>query len=143
MKLIRFGVSLPEELSRKFDRLIKRKNYPNRSEAIRDMIRRALVQEDIDSDRVVAGVLSLLYDHHKTAISETLNALQHDHHKSIISTTHVHLDHDNCLEVILLHGRARDIKKFADGIISIKGVKHGGLHLTSTGDTAQTHGHGR
>lgn len=134
MKLIRFGVSLPEDLSRKFDRLIKRKKYPNRSEAIRDMIRRELVQEDIDSDRVVAGVLSLLYDHHKTAISETLNALQHDHHESIISTTHVHLDHDNCLEVIMLHGRAKDIKKFADGIISIKGVKHGGLHLTSTGE---------
>ncbi|MBE0643854.1 MAG: nickel-responsive transcriptional regulator NikR [Bacteroidetes bacterium] len=134
MKLIRFGVSLPEDLIRKFDRLIKRKEYPNRSEAIRDLIRRELVEEDIESDRVVAGVLSLLYDHHKTAISETLNALQHDHHKSIISTTHVHLDHDNCLEVIMLHGRARDIKKFADGIISIKGVKHGGLHLTSTGD---------
>lgn len=134
MKLIRFGVSLPEDLSRKFDRLIKRKKYPNRSEAIRDMIRRELVQEDIDSDREVAGVLSLLYDHHKTAISETLNALQHDHHESIISTTHVHLDHDNCLEVIMLHGRAKDIKTFADGIISIKGVKHGGLHLTSTGE---------
>lgn len=134
MKLLRFGVSLPEDLINKFDRLIKRKKYSNRSEAIRDLIRRELVQEDIESDRVVAGVLSLLYDHHKSAISETLNALQHDYHKSIISNTHVHLDHDNCLEVILLHGRAKDIKKFADGIISIKGVKHGGLHLTSTGD---------
>ncbi len=134
MNLIRFGVSLPEDLSSNFDDLIKRKGYATRSEAIRDMIRRELVQEAIESDRIVAGVLSLLYDHHKTAISETLNALQHDHHDSIISTTHVHLDHDNCLEVILLHGRARDIKQFADSIISIKGVKHGGLHLTSTGD---------
>ncbi|MDT8324422.1 MAG: nickel-responsive transcriptional regulator NikR [Bacteroidota bacterium] len=134
MKLQRFGVSLPEDLIRKFDRLIKRKRYPNRSEAIRDLIRRELVQEDIASDRVVAGVLSLLYDHHKTAISETLNAVQHDHHGSIISTTHVHLDHDNCLEVILLHGRAKDITAFADSVISIKGVKHGGLHLTSTGE---------
>ncbi|MCZ7557029.1 MAG: nickel-responsive transcriptional regulator NikR [Bacteroidia bacterium] len=134
MKLTRFGVSLPEDLISRFDALIRRKQYPNRSEAIRDLIRRELVQEDIASDRMVAGVLSLLYDHHKTAISETLNALQHDHHDSIISTTHVHLDHDNCLEVILLHGRAKDIKHFADSIISIKGVKHGGLHLTSTGD---------
>ncbi|MBR9978938.1 MAG: nickel-responsive transcriptional regulator NikR [Bacteroidetes bacterium] len=134
MKLIRFGVSLPEDLIRKFDRLTKRKKYPNRSEAIRDLIRRELVQEAVDSDRIVAGVLSVLYDHHKTAISETLTSLQHDHHKSIISTTHVHLDHDNCLEVIMLHGRAKDIRKFADGIISIKGVKHGGLHLTSTGE---------
>lgn len=134
MNLIRFGVSLPEDLSSNFDDLIRRKGYATRSEAIRDMIRRELVQEAIESDRIVAGVLSLLYDHHKTAISETLNALQHDHHDSIISTTHVHLDHDNCLEVILLHGRAKDIKHFADSIISIKGVKHGGLHLTSTGD---------
>ncbi len=134
MNLIRFGVSLPEDLSSNFDDLIRRKGYSTRSEAIRDMIRRELVQEAIESDRIVAGVLSLLYDHHKTAISETLNALQHDHHDSIISTTHVHLDHDNCLEVILLHGRAKDIKHFADSIISIKGVKHGGLHLTSTGD---------
>ncbi len=134
MKLMRFGVSLPEDLIRKFDRLIKRKRYSNRSEAIRDLIRRELVQEDVDSDRVVAGVLSLLYDHHKTAISEVLTAVQHDHHDSIISTTHVHLDHDNCLEVILLHGRAKDIKRFADSVISIKGVKHGGLHLTSTGE---------
>jgi len=134
VKLIRFGVSLPEELIRKFDRLIKRKKYPNRSEAIRDLIRRELVQEEIESDRVVAGVLSLLYDHHQTAISETLNALQHDHHESIIATSHVHLDHDNCLEVIMLYGRAKNIKKFADAIISIKGVKHGGLHLTSTGE---------
>ena len=133
MKLVRFGVSLPQELMKKFDRLVKRKRYPNRSEAIRDLIRRELVHEEIDSDKNVAGVLSLLYDHHKSAIAEKLTALQHDHHQSIISNTHVHLDHDNCLEVILLHGRAKDIKKFADGIISIKGVKHGGLHLTSAG----------
>ena len=133
MKLVRFGVSLPKDLMTKFDRLVKRKRYPNRSEAIRDLIRRELVQEDIASDKIVAGVLSLLYDHHKSAIAEKLTSLQHDHHQSIISITHVHLDHDNCLEVILLHGRARDIKKFADGIISIKGVKHGGLHLTSAG----------
>lgn len=133
MKLVRFGVSLPKDLMTKFDRLVKRKRYPNRSEAIRDLIRRELVQEDIASDKIVAGVLSLLYDHHKSSIAEKLTSLQHDHHQSIISNTHVHLDHDNCLEVILLHGRARDIKKFADGIISIKGVKHGGLHLTSAG----------
>ncbi|PLX29509.1 MAG: nickel-responsive transcriptional regulator NikR [Ignavibacteria bacterium] len=133
MKLVRFGVSLPQELMKKFDRLVKRKRYPNRSEAIRDLIRRELVHEEIASDKNVAGVLSLLYDHHKSAIAEKLTALQHDHHQSIISNTHVHLDHDNCLEVILLHGRAKDIKKFADGIISIKGVKHGGLHLTSAG----------
>ncbi|OGU56857.1 MAG: nickel-responsive regulator [Ignavibacteria bacterium RBG_13_36_8] len=133
MKLIRFGVSLPEQLIKEFDTLIKKKNYSNRSEAIRDLIRKDLVQEEIDKDADVAGVLNILYDHHKPALTDKLNVLQHDYYKSIISTTHIHLDHDNCLEVVLLRGKAGDIKNFADGIISIKGVKHGGLHLTSTG----------
>jgi len=133
MKLKRFGVSLPENLIKQFDRLIKKKNYQNRSEAIRDLIRNELVKEEIKKDQQVAGVLNILYDHHKSTLSEKLNSLQHDYYKSIISTTHIHLDHDNCLEVVVLKGKAKDIKDFADKIISIKGVKHGGLHLTSTG----------
>lgn len=133
MKLIRFGVSFPETLLKQFDKLIKKKKYPNRSEAIRDLIRRELIKEEIDSDAEVAGVLNILYDHHKYALSEKLNSLQHEYYESIISSTHVHLNHDNCLEVILLKGKAKNIKKFADQIISVKGVKHGDLHLTSSG----------
>lgn len=133
MKLIRFGVSLPQGLIKPFDRLIKRKNYPDRSEAIRDLIRKALIEEEIEQDAEVIGVLNILYDHHVPSISKKLNSLQHDYIQSIISTAHIYLDHDNCIEVILLRGKASETKAFADGIISTKGVKHGGLHLTSTG----------
>ena len=133
MKLIRFGVSLQETLIKKFDHLIKKKKYPNRSEAIRDLIRKELVQEEIKSDQQVAGVLNILYDHHKNALSDKLNSIQHDYFHSIISSTHVHLDHDNCLEIIILKGKSKDIREISDSIIAIKGVKHGELSMTSLG----------
>ena len=133
MNLVRFGVSLPRELSQRFDLLCQKKKYPNRSEAIRDLIRHALVEEEIEGDALVIGVLNLLYDHHKRELQEKLTLFQHDHHEKFISTTHVHLDHDNCLEVILLKGKAREIMTIADQMIAIKGVKHGQVYLTSTG----------
>jgi CopG family transcriptional regulator, nickel-responsive regulator len=133
MKLTRFGVSLQDTLIKKFDRLIKKKKYSNRSEAIRDLIRRELVQEEIKSDQQVAGVLNILFDHHKTSMSDKLNSIQHDYFHNIISSTHIHLDHDNCLEVIILKGKSKDIREISDRIIAIKGVKHGELSMTSLG----------
>lgn len=133
MKLIRFGVSLPEKLSKRFDTLIKGKKYSNRSEAIRDLIRKSLVEEEIEADALVVGVLNLLYDHHKRELQDKLTEFQHDNHEMFISTTHVHLDHDNCLEVILLKGRAGEIKKLAEQMIAVKGIKHGQVFMTSTG----------
>ena len=133
MKLIRFGVSLQDVLIKKFDRLIKKKKYSNRSEAIRDLIRRELVQEEIKSDQQVAGVLNILFDHHKTSMSDKLNSIQHDYFHNIVSSTHIHLDHDNCLEVIILKGKSKDIREISDRIIAIKGVKHGELSMTSLG----------
>lgn len=133
MKLVRFGVSLPENLSQRFDSLINRKKYSNRSEAIRDLIRNTLIEEDIESDEMVIGVLNLLYDHHKRELQDKLTLFQHDNHDQFISTTHVHLDHDNCLEVILLKGKAGRIKTLAEQMIAIKGIKHGHVYLTSTG----------
>jgi len=132
-RVIRFGVSLPETLSERFDALIKQKQYPNRSEAIRDLIRKVLIEEEIQQDEEVLGVLHILYDHHQRELSDRLTDIQHDYHEHIISTTHVHLDHSNCLEVILLKGRAREIKQLGDRIIAIKGVKNGQLYLTSRG----------
>ncbi len=131
--LIRFGVSLPQTLIQRFDQLIKQKQYPNRSEAIRDLIRKMLIEEEIVQDQEVIGVLHLLYDHHKRELSDRLTDIQHDHHDLIISSTHVHLDHDNCLEVILMKGRAGQIRTIADKLIAIKGVKNGQLYLTSQG----------
>ncbi|MBN1407156.1 MAG: nickel-responsive transcriptional regulator NikR [Calditrichaceae bacterium] len=132
-QLIRFGVSLPEDLIKKFDDLIKRKEYPNRSEAIRDLIRKTLIEEEIAGDQIVIGVLHLLFDHHKRDLSEKLTDIQHDHHDVIISSTHVHLDHDNCLEVIMLKGKASIIRGLSDRMIATKGVKHGQLYMTSQG----------
>lgn len=131
--LIRFGVSLPEHLITKFDNLIKKKEYPNRSEAIRDLIRKTLIEEEIAGDQKVIGVLHLLFDHHKRDLSDKLTDIQHDHHEVIISSTHIHLDHDNCLEVIMLKGKASTIRTLSDRMIATKGVKHGQLYLTSQG----------
>jgi CopG family nickel-responsive transcriptional regulator len=132
-KIVRFGVSLPQNLITPFDDLIRQKEYPNRSEAIRDMIRQKLVQEEIEQDEAVVGVLHLLYDHHTRELTDHLTGVQHDHHDWIISATHVHLDHHNCLEVILMRGKASDIKRLSDRMLATKGVKHGQLYLTSTG----------
>lgn len=132
--MVRFGVSLPRQLIERFDALIQEKNYPNRSEAIRDLIRKKLVEEEIELGEQVVGVLHLLYDHHKRELTDHLTEIQHDHHEWIISATHVHLDHHNCLEVILLRGNANEIKRLADQMIACKGVKHGQLYLTSTGE---------
>lgn len=132
MKTIRFGVSLPQDLIESFDAHIKSKNYTNRSEAIRDLIRKSLIDENISSNKEVLGVLHILYDHHKRELSDKLTTLQHNHHDLIISTTHVHLNHDDCLEVILLKGKVKAIKTLADRMIAVNGVKSGKLYLTST-----------
>ena len=131
MSLVRFGVSLPKELIERFDAYIHRKKYTNRSEAIRDLIRRALIEEEITTNKSVIGVLHIIYDHHQRDLSDKLNDIQHDHHEQIISTTHVHLDHNNCLEVTLLKGNVEVIRSLSEKIIATKGVKNGKLYLTS------------
>ncbi|HHJ51930.1 MAG TPA: nickel-responsive transcriptional regulator NikR [Caldithrix abyssi] len=132
-KLVRFSISLPEDLIHKFDDLIRRKQYSNRSEAVRDLIRRELIAEQIEKDQSVLGVLHLLYDHHKHDLSDKLADIQHHAYEMIISTTHVHVDHDNCLEVVLLKGQASRIRELSDKMIACAGVKSGKLYLTSQG----------
>lgn len=129
--LIRTGISLERELLEKFDRLIERKGYQNRSEAIRDLVRDHFVQEEVVSNREVVGTLTLVYDHHQPKLSEQLIEAQHDYTGQVLATTHVHLDHHNCLEVIILKGRGTDVKTFSDRLLSLRGVKHGKLVLTS------------
>jgi len=132
--LKRFGVSIDSDLQKKFDRLIKKKGYGNRSEAIRDLIREALVSEEWETgDRDTVGVFSLVYDHHKSDLSMVINTIQHHNLDIIRSSTHVHIDHNNCLEVIILKGKSREIKKLTDQLASTKGIKHGKLIMTSTG----------
>ncbi len=133
-KTIRFGVSLNSDLLEQFDALCEERSYPNRSEAIRDLIRCVLVEKEQQSgEREIAGVLSLVYDHHFSDLAQRLVEIQHDEHDVILTTMHVHLDHHNCLEVLILKGDGGAIRRLADKLISTKGVKHGKLTLTTTG----------
>ena len=134
METTRFGVSIDGELLRKFDQLIARKGYTNRSEAIRDLIRDSLVQtewESVSADTI--GTITIVYNSHTHELSDLLAHIQHGYHSFIIATTHVHLDDKNCLEVLIVRGKGEEIKKISDRLISARGVKHGKLSLTTTG----------
>lgn len=134
-KLERIGVSLDEELLSGFDRLIAKQGYPNRSEAIRDLIRSRLSEEKLakPTARAVAGVF-LVYDHHLARLSQRLVDVQHDHLLRVIASTHVHLDQDNCLEAIILKGQVKDIERIADRMTSLKGVKLSRVNIVTTGE---------
>jgi len=130
----RTGEGTDSELLDQFDQLINKRGYTNRSEAFRDLIRDELVQKTWESpESNVVGTVTLVYDHHVRMLSEKLTGLQHDFHRSILSTLHVHLDHDNCLEVLVVRGKAGTVQKIADALISTKGVKHGRLTITTSG----------
>ncbi len=132
--LSRIGVAIDSDLLEKFDRLIARRGYTNRSEAFRDLIRDELVQKMAESpESNVVGTVTLVYDHHVRMLSDRLIDLQHDYHRAILSTLHVHLDHDHCLEVLVVRGKAAEVRKIADVLISTKGVKHGRLTITTAG----------
>jgi CopG family nickel-responsive transcriptional regulator len=133
-KLARFGISIPEELLKAFDEYIERKHYANRSEAIRDLIRQKLVEEEWrESKEEVVGVITYLYDHHKRELTDKLIEIQHDYYDKIITTQHIHVNHDRCLEAILVRGKANEIKDLADKIQAQKGVLHLNLALTTLG----------
>jgi CopG family nickel-responsive transcriptional regulator len=130
----RFSISLPPSLLRQLDEMSGDKGYDNRSLAIADMIRDRLVEHRQKfGNEDIAGTITLVYDHHKPHLQATLTDIQHDHHDVILSTVHVHLDHHNCLEVLLVRGKAAVIKQIADELIGAKGVKHGKLTVTTTG----------
>jgi CopG family nickel-responsive transcriptional regulator len=130
----RFGISLDEGLLKRFDRVIARKGYVNRSEAIRDLIRDTLVKEEwAEGTGETVGTITLVYSHDVRELADTLTDIQHGFHDSVVSTMHIHLDGHNCLEVLVVRGRGRDIRKIADRLIGTKGVKHGKLTLATTG----------
>ncbi len=133
-KTTRFGISIDQRLLSRFDDLIAEKGYLNRSEAIRDLIRNNLVNEQWENDEEeTVGTVTMVYDHHTRELSDKLTERQHVHHTSIISVLHVQLDPHNCLEVAVLKGKAKDIKQLADQLIGTKGVKHGKLIMTTIG----------
>ena len=133
-ELARIGIAIPKELAQKFDRLIGHRGYTNRSEAVRDLVRKDLVNEIAASPGAeVYGTVTLLYDHHAGQVQDKLTDLQHEYHEAILSSVHVHIDHDNCLEVIIVHGKSPSVRKLADTLIATKGVKHGRFELTTSG----------
>lgn len=131
--LKRFSISLEENLLDIFDQHIADKAYNNRSEAIRDLIRKTFVEKEWEEDRDVMGVISLVYDHHQPQLQKRVTELQHDFHHQIVSTTHVHMDHDNCLEVIIVKGKAKNVIDLADRLRALKGVRNSNLAMNSTG----------
>jgi CopG family transcriptional regulator, nickel-responsive regulator len=133
-ELSRIGVAIDSELLRKFDDLIAKRGYTNRSEAFRDLIRDELVEHASESpDRKVVGTVSIVYDHHVRLLNGKLTGMQHEHYHHVLSTLHVHLDRDHCLEVLVVRGKASEVKKLADTLIATKGVKHGRLTIATTG----------
>lgn len=130
--LNRIGVAIDADLLEQFDALIRSRGYGSRSEAFRNLIRDALINDASGrEDSEVVGTITLVYDHRQRMLSDRLTAAQHEFHHVMLSTLHVHLDHDHCLEVVVVRGGAGHVRKVADVLISMKGVKHGRLTLTS------------
>jgi len=132
-ELFRFGVSLEKALLDKFDRLIKGKNYTNRSEAFRDLIRQELIKKEWQEGKEIAGAITLIYNHHKRELLNKIIDVQHNFQKVIISAQHIHLDHNSCLEIVAIKGKTEEAQNLANTLKSIKGVKHATLSMSSTG----------
>jgi CopG family nickel-responsive transcriptional regulator len=134
MPVQRVGVSFDPELLSDFDELIKKRNYSSRSEAVRDLIRKALIEAKVEEGKgEVIGTLTYVYNHHEGEVNSRLLELQHGHHHEILFTTHVHMDHDMCLEVLIVKGKTRKVRELGNNIKAIKGVKHGELVITRSG----------
>jgi len=132
--LVRFGVSIPDDLLEKFDVLIQEQGYTNRSEAIRDLIRNRFVEDEWSrSEEDVVGTVTVVYNHEQSELAQKLTEIQHRKHDLIISSVHVHLDQHNCLEVLIMRGAPAEVKKAGELLISTRGVKHGKITMTTTG----------
>lgn len=131
-ELVRFGVSIDQDLLENYDRLINERGYATRSEAIRDLIRDALIQQKIElaAEASALGSLTLVYDHHARNLAQEMGKIQHDFHETILSVMHLHVSHDDCMEIIALRGVVSDIVALANGLLSLKGIKNGKLFLT-------------
>lgn len=131
--VVRFSVSLEENLLKKYDQRILEQKYKNRSEALRDLIREDLVEKEWEENEKVTGTITIVYDHHKNGLVHKITTLQHRYHQLIISTQHIHLDHDNCFEVLIVQGKARLLEQLTNEIKAIKGVKYSHLSMATSG----------
>lgn len=146
-ELVRFGVSMPSDLIQQFDQYINVQGYTNRSEAIRDLVRKALLQPGrIPPEQLVAGTIVMVYDHHVSELPLVLMELQHQYHSHIISNMHVHLNHEQCLEIIAVRGRMDKLRELQEQIQVHRGVLYCELSVTYVdegghGDHHHDHGH--
>jgi len=132
MALARFGVSLDEEILKELDDFVKENSLPNRSQAIRHLVEKNLVEKKWQCNQIVAGAIVMLYNHHKTDITTRSNDIQHDFFDVILSSQHFHLNHENCLEIIAVRGEAKRLTSLSDKLIGIKGIIHGKLVMSRT-----------
>ncbi|MBK8206408.1 MAG: nickel-responsive transcriptional regulator NikR [Planctomycetes bacterium] len=132
-EVVRLSISLEAPLAAELDRLVDRARYENRSEYVRDLVRRSLVEEEWDRGREILGTITLIYDHHQAGLGDRLTALQHEHHANVLASTHVHLDHHMCAEMIMMRGKPDVLRHLTDGMRSLKGVLHAALAYSSTG----------
>jgi CopG family nickel-responsive transcriptional regulator len=144
----RVTISLDDGLLADFDGYIRRKGYENRSEAIRDLVRRRLEEDRLEGDRLdqgqaehAVGCLSYVFNHEQRELARRLTRAQHQHHDLVLSTLHVHLDHENCLEVVVLQGHTPEVRSFAEATIAETGVRHGNLHLVAAEMVKSRHRH--
>ncbi|HQL01017.1 MAG TPA: nickel-responsive transcriptional regulator NikR [Smithellaceae bacterium] len=131
--LVRFGVSLEDDLLTKFDAHIKKQKYTNRSEAIRDLIREELVKKEWSENKEVTGAITIVYDHHARELVTKVLDIQHDYHTCILSSQHIHLDHHNCFEIIVTKGKAKEIEVLYEKLKAVKNVKHAGIMMATRG----------
>ncbi len=146
-ELSRFGVSVEDDLLQSFDKLILQQGYSNRSEALRDLMRDALVKNRLENEKEevgdVVGSLTLVYDHHASDLKERMDGIQHQYHHLIVSVLHVHINHDDCLEVIVLRGEISEVRSIAESLLSLKGIKHGKLFITLPAGKITDHSHNK
>jgi CopG family nickel-responsive transcriptional regulator len=140
-QLSRTGVSIDDDLLKEFDRLIAKRGYANRSEAFRDLIRDSLLSHTVESNKVVVGTLTLVYDHHVPNLAQKLTEVQHVAGAMVLATTHVHLDHHYCLEVIIMKGKSKELQAVADSMLALRGVELGKLVLTNSGASLKRASH--
>jgi len=129
-KVKRFGVSLEEDLLKELDGLVNKHGFPNRSQAIRFLIRNSVLKDKWQGNKEVAGCVVIVYDHHKRDLLNKLINAQHMYQDLVLSSQHVHLNHTNCLEMVALRGKAKKLRELADKLISLKGIKNGQLVMS-------------
>ncbi|MCG8508000.1 MAG: nickel-responsive transcriptional regulator NikR [Rhodospirillales bacterium] len=140
----RITITVDDQLLEQFDSYMKRNGYQNRSEAFRDVVREKIEGERLDSGAAshCVGCLTYIFNHEERELARRLTQAQHDHHDLSLSTLHVHLDHDNCLEAMLLRGPTEAVRRFANGVVSQRGVRHGNLHVVPAEIHTDSHPHG-